>query len=152
LHVGKPGQFGRRERQQQAEERARQHQPENAAGRRKQQRLGGELQHEPSSSGAECVPDGQLARSCGCLRHEQVRRVRARHEQQHGHGSEEDPERSAHLCRLRLPERDGRRAAQQVLVPFRRLPDDPLRDPGDIGGALRDRDPGPKPPDRVEVV
>ncbi len=68
--------------------------PAPPAMRRQHQALGEQLADEVDAGGAECEPDGDFPPACGRPREQQVRHVRAGHEEHESDdGHQEDEER-----------------------------------------------------------
>ncbi len=79
--VWTPAKFGRRQREEQTQQPAREQHTKHAASRRQQQALGQELADEPKPPGADGGANGQLANARDASREQQVRHVRAGDEQ-----------------------------------------------------------------------
>ena len=141
-----------RQGDQSADSGQRPHDAEDAAGEGKQEGFGQELAHQPSAWRPESAADGELAVAHRGLREQQVRHVRARHEQQESHRAEENQQRPARFPRDRVLERLDRPVHEKVVALLARSFVDPACDRADVPVRLRDRHTAAQAPDGAAVV
>ena len=115
-------------------------------------RFGQELTDQPSARRAERAANGELALSRRRLRQQQVRHVRARHQQQESHRAEQDQQRRASLARDRVLQRDDDSVLEEVIALLARRVVNAPGDRADVSIRLLDRHTVAEAPDRGVVV
>ena len=147
-----PRQICRRQRNQSRHAPERSQYAKAAAGQRKQECFGQELTDQPSARRTERAANGELALSHRRLRQQQIRHVRARHQQQESHGAEQDQQRRASLARDRVLQRDDHSILEEIVALLaRRI----VNAPGyraDVSIRLLDGHAVAEAPDRAVVV
>ena len=147
-----PRQVCRRQRHQSGHAPERSQHAQAAAGQRKQERFGEELTDQPSARRAERAANGELTLLHRRLCQQQVRHVRARHQQQESHGAEQDQQRRASPARDRVLQRDHHAIREKVVALLARRVVNAPRDRADVSIRLLDSHAVAEAPDRVVVV
>ena len=147
-----PRQICRRQRNQSRHAPERSQHAERAAGQRKQEGFGEELTDQPSARRAERAANGELVLPHRRLCQQQIRHVRARHQQQESHGAEQDQQRRASLAGDRVLQRDDHSILEEIIALLARCIVNAPRDRADVPIRLLDGHAVAETPDRGVVV
>ena len=147
-----PWQVVRRQRHQSRHAPERSQHAKTAAGQRKQEGFGQELTDQPAARRTERAANGELALSDRRLCEQQVRDVRARHQQQESHGAEQNQQRRASLARDRVLQRDDHSVLEEVIALLARRIVNAPGDRADVPIRLLDGHAVAEAPDGAVVV